>query len=98
MKKFMKTVFLACCLNIFSMFGWAQINNTVTEIIDYREVDGKIIVAASINGVEGNFVLDLVGHNALFSDGVQSSRLIQLSLKGSGLMINTCIAMYRYLE
>ena len=71
----MKTVFLACCLNIFSMFGWAQINNTVTEIIDYREVDGKIIVAASINGVEGNFVLDLVGHNALFSDGVQKFKI-----------------------
>lgn len=47
---------------IVSVHSFAQVENSAGDVIDYREVDGKIIVKAMINGVFGDFVLDLAGH------------------------------------
>lgn len=54
---------ILCSVSLF-----AQTENTASEIIDYREKDGKIIVKALINGIKGDFLLDLAGHNAIMED------------------------------
>ena len=64
MKKLMIVVGL-CLLGITT---WAQSKNTSTEVKDYREVDGKIIVEMVVNGVMADFVLDLAGHNAILPE------------------------------
>lgn len=50
---------LMCCLTAMS---FAQTENSAGDIIDYKEVDGKIIVTAMVNGKMGDFVLDVAGH------------------------------------
>lgn len=53
-------------------FGvWGQAKNTATEVKDYREVDGKIILEMTINGETADFVLDLAGHNAILPEYVE---------------------------
>lgn len=42
--------------------SFAQTENSAGDIIDYKEVDGKIIVTAMVNGKMGNFALDMTGH------------------------------------
>ena len=44
----------------------AQTQNSMTEIIPFKTIDGKIIIEANINGETANFVLDLAGHNFKF--------------------------------
>ena len=36
----------------------AQTKNTATEVINYREVDGKIVLQLAVNGVMADFALD----------------------------------------
>lgn len=57
MKKYIGVIFL-----FISTFGFAQVENSAGDVIDYREVDGKIIVKAMVNGVFGDFILDIAGH------------------------------------
>lgn len=57
------------CLLI--MTARAQLKNTSTEVKDYREVDGKIILEMVVNGVMADFVLDLAGHNAILPEFVE---------------------------
>lgn len=57
MKKYISIIFL-----FISTFGFAQVENSAGDVIDYREVDGKIIVKAMVNGVFGDFILDIAGH------------------------------------
>lgn len=45
-----------------------QIVNSDTDIIDYTERDGKIILEMYVNGNKTNFVLDLGGENSIFPD------------------------------
>ena len=52
-------------LCLFGVTTWAQSKNTTTEVKDYREVDGKIILEMVVNGERADFVLDLAGHNAI---------------------------------
>ena len=61
-------VLLLCLL---PCMGIGQTKNTSTEVIDYREVDGKIIVGMVVNGVSADFVLDLAGHTAILSEYVE---------------------------
>lgn len=56
--------YFACCVQ-------AQTKNTSTEVINYREVDNKIIVTMAVNGVMADFVLDLAGHTAILPEYVE---------------------------
>lgn len=49
----------------------AQMKNTVTEVRDYREVDGKIVISCLVNGVAADFVLDLAGQTAILPEYVE---------------------------
>ena len=60
---------LALCFCVFA--GHAQTRNTSTEVKDYREVDGKIILTLAVNGEMADFVLDLAGHLALLPEWVE---------------------------
>lgn len=67
MKNIVATFFAACLTLVSS----AQSNNTTYEVIDYREVDGKMIVKATINGVIADFAVDLAGHMAVLPEYVE---------------------------
>ena len=54
---------------------WAQVKNTATEVRDYREVDGKIILDLIVNGVQAGFVLDLAGHTAILPEYVEKFKI-----------------------
>lgn len=47
---------------------YAQVKNTYEEVIPYREVDGKIMIRASVGGEEGDFILDSRGGLVLFPE------------------------------
>lgn len=53
----------------------AQPKNTATEVRDYREVDGKIIVEMIVNGQQADFVLDIAGHNAILPEYVEKLQI-----------------------
>ena len=57
------------------MLIFAQSKNTATEVRDYREVDGKIIVEMIVNGERADFVLDLTGHNAILPEYVEKFKI-----------------------
>lgn len=52
-----------------------EIKNTSTEVKDYREVDGKIIVEVLVNGKPADFVLDLSGGNAVLPEFAEDRNL-----------------------
>ena len=49
----------------------AQTKNTVSEVKDYREIDGKIVISCLVNGEEADFVLDLAGQSAILPEYVE---------------------------
>ena len=53
----------------------AQTLNSMTEIIPFKTIDGKIIIEACVNGVTANFALDLAGHNALLPEAVSKLKI-----------------------
>lgn len=55
--------------------AWGQSKNTSTEVKDYREKDGKIILEMVVNGVIADFVLDLAGHNAILPEYVEKLKI-----------------------
>ena len=61
-------ILLGLCLCVLA--GRAQTKNTSTEVRDYREVDGKIVLTLAVNGEMADFVLDLAGHTALLPEWV----------------------------
>ena len=66
-----KRLIMIVSLCLFGVATWAQSKNTATEVKDYREVDGKIIIGMVVNGVQADFVLDLAGHNAILPEYVE---------------------------
>lgn len=66
-------ILLLFCL--FSGQTWAQSKNTATEVKDYREVDGKIILDLAVNGEMASFVLDLSGHTALLPEFLEKLKI-----------------------
>ncbi len=52
-----------------------QVKNSDGSIFSYREQDDKIIVKAYVNGVEGDFVLDLSGHCAIFESELEKYKI-----------------------
>ena len=69
MKRIITKMYL--CLLAFCIAGGisAQTQNSMTEVIPFKTIDGKIIVEAAINGEVADFVLDLSGqkNNLLLS-------------------------------
>ena len=59
----------------------AQTKNTATEVINYREVDGKIVLQLAVNGVMADFALDLSGHNAVLPEYLEK---LKIDLKVAG--------------
>lgn len=59
----------------FPGLTWAQTKNTATEVKDYREVDGKIILDLAVNGEMASFVLDLSGHTALLPEALERLKI-----------------------
>ena len=58
----LKTIKSLLCLLVLSLASsvYAQTQNSMTEVIPFKLVDGKIIIAATINDETADFVLDLV--------------------------------------
>lgn len=71
MKRIITKMYL--CLLAFCIAGGisAQTQNSMTEVIPFKTIDGKIIVEATINGEVADFVLDLSGHNALLPEALK---------------------------
>lgn len=75
----MKKSFILLVLLLMTSFTYAQIENSASDIVDYREKDGKIIITAMVNGKLGDFVLDLSGHCSIMESetakfGIDTSR------------------------
>ena len=64
-------LFIGLVMMLLPLLTIAQSRNTATEVRDYREVDGKIILEMVVNGVRADFVLDLTGHNAILPEYVE---------------------------
>lgn len=60
---------------LLSCMTEAQIKNTATEVKDYREVDGKIILEMAVNGEVASFVLDLAGHTAVLPEYLEKLKI-----------------------
>lgn len=43
-------LFIVLAMSFTSVVGFAQSKNTATEVLDYREMDGKMIVDVMVNG------------------------------------------------
>ena len=67
--------FIFLLIMLLSPLTWAQVKNTATEVRDYREVDGKIILDLIVNGVQAGFVLDLAGHTAILPEYVERFKI-----------------------
>lgn len=70
-----KRLIMIVSLCLFGVTTWAQSKNTTTEVKDYREVDGKIILEMVVNGERADFVLDLAGHNAILPEYVEKFKI-----------------------
>lgn len=62
--------------------AFAQVSNTLTEVIDYEVRDGKIILPFIVNGQQADFVLDLAGHFAILPGYLETLK-INPGTKGS---------------
>lgn len=73
----MKRIFvLICCVFVFfSVFS--QSKNTSVEVLDYRTVDGKIILELLVNDIKADFVLDINGANAVLPEYVEKLEIDQ---------------------
>ena len=72
----MKTrLFILLLVMFFPLVSQAQSKNTVSEVKDYREVDGKIIISCIVNGEKADFVLDLAGQLAILPEYVEKLKI-----------------------
>lgn len=73
----MKKIFvLICCIFLFfSVFS--QSKNTSVEVLDYRTVDGKIVLELLVNDIKADFVLDINGANAVLPEYVEKLKIDQ---------------------
>ena len=71
----MKKIFvLICCIFLFfSVFS--QSKNTSVEVLDYRTVDGKIVLELLVNDIKADFVLDINGANAVLPEYVEKLKI-----------------------
>ena len=67
--------FIFLLIMLLPSWMWAQTKNTATEVKDYREVDGKIILDLIVNGEQAGFVLDLAGHTAILPEYAEKFKI-----------------------
>ena len=99
MKRIITKMYL--CLLAFCITGGisAQTQNSMTEVIPFKTIDGKIIVEATINGEVADFVLDLSGHNALLPEALKKLHIKreELLVLTKILYLNRCL-LERYMK
>lgn len=66
-----RSILFLCLMLGFAVARAQQIQNSSTEVKDYREVDGKIIINVLVDGQPADFVLDLAGGNAILPDAAE---------------------------
>lgn len=71
----MKKLISLACLSAWGLLVCAQVKNTHTEVKNYREADGKIILEMVVNGVFADFVLDLAGHTAILPEYLEKLKI-----------------------
>lgn len=71
----MRTLFILLFVYLLGGISQAQVKNTSSEVFDYREKDGKIILRLLVNGEEADFLLDLGGVNAVLPEYVEKLKL-----------------------
>lgn len=71
----MRTVYTFIFLITLCLDTFAQVKNTSSEVLDYRTVDGKIILGMLVNDVKADFVLDLSGSNAILPEYVEKLKI-----------------------
>lgn len=62
------SLFISLSLFMLTLPGLAQVENSSVAVVDYREVNGKIVVEGLLNGKTALFALDLSGHNAILEE------------------------------
>lgn len=72
-------LFFSIIISFISITTWAQSRNSVYEVQDYKEIDGKIIISCVVNGTDADFVLDLAAQSAILPEyievlGIDTSR------------------------
>lgn len=101
MKRIITKMYL--CLLAFCITGGisAQTQNSMTEVIPFKTIDGKIIVEATINGEVADFVLDLSDITLYFLKLSKSYTSIQkreeLLVLTKILYLNRCL-LERYMK
>lgn len=64
----MKKISVIILSLVVTLLASAQQRATKMEFHNYKSVDNKIVIPLIINGVEGNFILDLVGKNSILPE------------------------------
>ncbi len=73
-------LFVMISLCFSALHTEAQVENSAVAVMDYREVDGRIVVEALLNGKPALLALDLSGHNAILEEylddyGIDSEKI-----------------------
>ncbi len=79
MKKFLIVIAL-----LISNISGAQNQNSSTEVINYKDKDGLIILELTINGTTADFLLDLAGKTSLleeYADKLNIKELLELEIR-----------------
>lgn len=71
----MKNLFILLLLMLAGSVQAQQVKNSSTEVRDYKEVDGKIVLEMMVNGQPVDFVLDLAGGNAILPEYAEKLKL-----------------------
>ena len=71
----LRYLFLLIFCNVCGICLQAQVHNSITEVKDYREVQGKIILELLVNGQPADFVLDLNSTSAILPEYVEKWQL-----------------------
>lgn len=64
----MKQLLIMVCALFLSFTGYAQTAAIKTETHTFKLVDGRIAVKLLVNGIEGDFLLDLAGNTAILPE------------------------------
>lgn len=74
----MKKNILLLIVSFLSTTLFSQATVTKSESITYRELDGRIVLKVTLNGIEGDFILDLAGKCALLPEFAQKAGITDI--------------------
>ena len=75
----MKKILVMFFSLVIVLMATAQKRSTKMEFHNYKVVNNKIVIQLIVNGVEGNFLLDLIGRNAIMPDFLSKIGEVELS-------------------